>query len=301
MIFTISFNIIMTDKIYDIVLFHYPCQDGLSSGWIVDKFHKENNSKIELYPIQHGKIIDLEKLNNKKIIFCDYAPSVEVIEEIEKIAIKITILDHHITSQKALENKTFAIFDMNKSGCRLTWDYFYNKECPLFIRMIEDRDIWKWIIPKSREFTAGLTTVCSSVEMYDFDELFKIFNEIIENPFKFDFYIELGDIINKSILIKCKYIALDSLKKINKYQNYNVCIVNCSYELSSDLGNILSTSDLVDFAVLWRYNNTKEEYYVSLRSKDKVDVSLIAKEFGGGGHKNASGFSTKINPIILFN
>ena len=64
---------------------------------------------------------------------------------------------------------------MNKSGCRITWDYFYNEECPLFIRMIEDRDIWKWLIPKSREFTAGLSTVCSSIEMYDFDELFKIF------------------------------------------------------------------------------------------------------------------------------
>ena len=34
---------------------------------------------------------------------------------------------------------------------------------------------------------------------------------------------------------------------------------------------------------------------------NKVDVSIIAKEFGGGGHKNASGFATKINPTILFN
>ena len=102
-------------------------------------------------------------------------------------------------------------------------------------------------------------------------------------------------------MIKCKYMALESLKKINHYQNYNVCIVNCSYELSSNLGNILSSYDSVDFAVLWRYNHTKEEYYVSLRSNDKTDVSLIATQFGGGGHKNASGFLTKTNPIILFN
>ena len=291
----------MSDKIYDIVLFHYPCQDGLSSGWIVNKFHKEHNITIDLYPIQHGKIIDIERLTNKKVIFCDYAPSKEAIEEIEKVTLKITILDHHISSQKALENKNYAIFDMNKSGAGLTWDYFYNNECPLFIKMVEDRDIWKWKIPKSKEFTAGLSTVCSSIEMYNFDELFNIFDEILINPFKFDFYIELGDIINKSIMIKCKYMALESLKKINHYQNYNVCIVNCSYELSSDLGNILSSYDTVDFAVLWRYNHTKEEYYVSLRSNDKTDVSLIAKKFGGGGHKNASGFSTKINPIILFN
>jgi bifunctional oligoribonuclease and PAP phosphatase NrnA len=32
---------------------------------------------------------------------------------------------------------------------------------------------------------------------------------------------------------------------------------------------------------------------VSLRSMDKVDVSRIAASFGGGGHKNASGFTMK--------
>ena len=102
-------------------------------------------------------------------------------------------------------------------------------------------------------------------------------------------------------MIKCKYMAQESLKKIDRYQNYNVCIVNCSSDLTSDLGNILASSDECDFAALWKYNHTKEEYYVSLRSDNKADVSLIAKEFGGGGHKNAAGFSTKINPIILFN
>jgi phosphoesterase RecJ-like protein len=36
---------------------------------------------------------------------------------------------------------------------------------------------------------------------------------------------------------------------------------------------------------------TPENCTVGLRSRDKVDVSAIAAEFGGGGHKNASGFS----------
>lgn len=293
----------MINNIYDIVLFHYPCQDGLTSGWIVNKFHQEQNIKIDLYPIQYGKEIDLNRLTDKKIIFCDFAPSKDLLDEIEKITTKITILDHHISAQKALQDKKYAIFDMNKSGAGLTWDYFYPMEkMPLFIEMIQDRDIWTWKIKNSREFTTGFSTACSGIEMYEFTKLFELFDELNGlNPFKFDFYIELGEIINKSIMLKCKYMALESLKKINRYQNYNVCIVNCSSELSSDLGNILSSSNGCDFAALWRYNNTKEEYYVSLRSDNKADVSLIAKEFGGGGHKNAAGFSTKINPIILFN
>jgi phosphoesterase RecJ-like protein len=33
------------------------------------------------------------------------------------------------------------------------------------------------------------------------------------------------------------------------------------------------------------------EWRVSMRSKGDIDVNAIAKEFGGGGHKNASGCS----------
>jgi oligoribonuclease NrnB/cAMP/cGMP phosphodiesterase (DHH superfamily) len=294
----------MTDKIYDIILFHYPCQDGLSSAWVVYRYLYEyhKDKQIELYPIQYGKTINLERLTNKRVIFCDYAPSKEVLEQIETVVSHIKILDHHISSQKALVDKPYAIFDMTKSGVGLTWEYFFSdKRMPKFLRMIQDRDLWTWKIENSREFTSGFTTVCSSIEMYDFNQLFELFNELYEkDKQKFQFYIELGEIMNKSTMLKCKYIALDHLKKINHYKGYNVCVVNCSSELSSDLGNILASSDGVDFAALWRYNHAKEEYYVSLRSDNKADVSLIAKEFGGGGHKNASGFATKINPIILF-
>lgn len=298
----------MTDKMYDIVLFHYPCQDGLASAWVLHHYYKsltkDQSKQIEFYPIQHGKVINLERLINKCVIFCDYAPPKEVLDQIEKVASKITILDHHISSQKALVDKPYAIFDMTKSGVGLTWKYFFpNEKIPIFLEMIQDRDLWTWKIDNSREFTSGFYTACSGIEIDDFDKLFELFNELYydNESNKFNFYINIGKVINKSTLMKCKYIALEHIKKINNYKDHNVCIVNCSSELSSDLGNILASSDGVDFAALWRYNHNKEEYYVSLRSDDKVDVSLIAKDFGGGGHKNASGFATKINPIILFN
>ena len=36
-----------------------------------------------------------------------------------------------------------------------------------------------------------------------------------------------------------------------------------------------------------------QKYKVSLRSKSKVDVSVIAKHFGGGGHVRAAGVTMK--------
>ena len=34
-----------------------------------------------------------------------------------------------------------------------------------------------------------------------------------------------------------------------------------------------------------------DDWRVSLRSKGSIDINAVAREFGGGGHKNASGCS----------
>jgi len=39
---------------------------------------------------------------------------------------------------------------------------------------------------------------------------------------------------------------------------------------------------------------------VSLRSKKDIDISTLAEYYGGGGHKNASGFEMKIDNIEIF-
>jgi len=295
----------MENKTYDIILFHYPCQDGLASAWVANYFHTINNKldlKLLLYPIQHGHIIDQTKLINKRVLFCDYSPSLEIIKQIEKIASKITILDHHISAKNALETIPYAIFDMNKSGAGLTWEYFFpDSRIPDFIEMIQDRDIWTWKLPNSRAFTAAFYMVCSSYEYDDFTSLFKLFNDLYLNKEQIKFYLEMGEILNKSNLLKAKNISNSHAKKVNQYLTHKVCIVNCSYEMASDVGNILSSIDDIDFAVLWSYHHPSEYYRISLRSNNKVDVSLIAQQFGGGGHINAAGFSTKVNPIELFN
>ncbi len=42
-------------------------------------------------------------------------------------------------------------------------------------------------------------------------------------------------------------------------------------------------------AVVFFKQSAGDEYRVSLRSKGDVDIGAVAKEFGGGGHKNAAG------------
>jgi bifunctional oligoribonuclease and PAP phosphatase NrnA len=44
-------------------------------------------------------------------------------------------------------------------------------------------------------------------------------------------------------------------------------------------------------AVVFFKENARHDWRISMRSKGEVDINAVAKQFGGGGHKNASGCS----------
>ena len=74
-----------------------------------------------------------------------------------------------------------------------------------------------------------------------------------------------------------------------KLRGLDVLVVNSSH-LISDVGSKLARN--CDFAMIWYYDHEDRINKVSLRSfHDHVDVSEIAKQFGGGGHKKAAGFT----------
>ena len=63
-----------------------------------------------------------------------------------------------------------------------------------------------------------------------------------------------------------------------------------TYEDTEGLINLpLTAKEIV--AVMFFKEVGTDEWRVSLRSKGDIDINVIAKEFGGGGHKNASGCS----------
>ena len=61
-----------------------------------------------------------------------------------------------------------------------------------------------------------------------------------------------------------------------------------TYEDTEGLVNMPLTVKDIE-AVIFFKQEKGDEYRVSLRSKADVDVNAVAKAFGGGGHKNASG------------
>ena len=61
-----------------------------------------------------------------------------------------------------------------------------------------------------------------------------------------------------------------------------------TYEDTEGLINLPLTVKEIQAVVFFKQSEG-EEYRVSMRSKGEVDIGAVAKEFGGGGHKNAAG------------
>jgi len=65
-------------------------------------------------------------------------------------------------------------------------------------------------------------------------------------------------------------------------------IAGGTYEDTEGLVNLPLTVKEIEAVVFFKQEKG-DQYRVSLRSKGEVDINAIAKEYGGGGHKNASG------------
>lgn len=270
----------------DLVIYHYPCVDGATGAWVVKKWCEEHKlSPPELYGCRPGmKEYDFPDVKNKSIVIVDICFSREIILNFKEECKELVILDHHKTSKENMEGLDYALFDDNRAGCQIAWDYFFpEKKRPHFLNLVADRDLWKWEYEESKTFSAAV-----------FDKYPKITPENIEelSTTELSKFIEYGQLLltfqNKQIQHICKN-ATKSLIKTPKGE-FTVKAVN-TRQYRSEVGHILATSGDCDFAVLFSYCFEKDEWWISFRS-DTMDISDIAKSFPrGGGHPKAAGFT----------
>jgi phosphoesterase RecJ-like protein len=65
-----------------------------------------------------------------------------------------------------------------------------------------------------------------------------------------------------------------------------------TYEDTEGLINLPLTVKEIQAVVFFK-ENAPDDWRISMRSKGNIDINAVAKQFGGGGHKNASGCSAK--------
>ena len=299
-------------KYYNYVIYHKKCPDGFAGFFILHKAKKIDKNAI-IFPDVPGAKVVPSNIDNKDVIIIDVAYKANIVREIIMRAKSLLFIDHHITIHeeiKELQNqfsdKFRYIFNNNKSGATLTWDFLYpKKKHPYFIDLIEDNDIGRWKMPNIKNFMTGFSV------NYDlkltFDNI-KKFNSLL-NKSTINKLINKGKIYNEyKSYLTTENASRYSVKKFpsnliyKKFNNffskpgqYKVAVYcGSSCPGPSDLAEkILKESDC-DFFIAWVLNFDRNEYILTFRSIN-INVGEIAKLFNGGGHTYAAACSFKID------
>jgi oligoribonuclease NrnB/cAMP/cGMP phosphodiesterase (DHH superfamily) len=180
-----------------------------------------------------------------------------------------------------LADLPFCTFDMNESGASLTWRHFHG--APLtgadmnpLVRYVKDRDLWRWELPYSREVNAWLRS-------FEFD--LGTWDELV-------FMLETGmaSVIGAGAAIRrCEEQTIKRQSRhfrLVRFGDLLVRATNATEQLSDTAGELAKETGA---GAVW-FARTDGRIQWSIRSDGRVDVSAVAKSYGGGGHKAAAGF-----------
>lgn len=255
-------------------IFHGNCADGFTSAWVV---RKALGDSVDFHPGVYSN--PPPPVEGRDVLMVDFSYKRPVLEQIRDQAKSVLILDHHETAQADLQDLpgVQSVFDMKRSGAGITWDYFFpNKPRPVLLNHVEDRDLWKFALRRTREIQAAVFSYPYDFKAWDFlmeeadPEKLAIEGEAIERK-HFKDIRELIQVVTREFTIS----------------GHVVPIANLPYTLTSDAALMLAKGK--PFAGC--YWDTPEGRVFSLRStEDGLNVADIAKFYGGGGHKHASGF-----------
>lgn len=257
-----------------LVIYHADCADGFGAAWAA---RRALGDSAEYLPCQYGRPAP-EIEPGREVYIVDFSFPRDVLLAMGEKAKSILVLDHHKTAQEALSGEwpenIHVTFDMERSGARMAWEFFNGSATPALIQYIEDRDLWRWKLPDSREVSAPLRSYPMDFALWDALSVGQLATEgaaILRYTNQ-----QIGD--------------LASMAQRRDIGGHKVPVINAPACWASEICNTLAQGE--PFAASWCASET--EIFWSLRSApDGLDVSEIAKQFGGGGHKHAAGFKTE--------
>lgn len=277
-------------------IYHGNCADGFTAAWAV---WRRFGDAWDYAPANYGDTPP--DVSGRDVTLVDFSYKRPVLLEMAQQSRTLHILDHHKTAAADLAGFVVpteydpdsllklaahvydlpiaALFDMNRSGAGIAWDFFHAPDTrPKLVKYAEDRDLWRFALPFSREVNAYIFA-----HEYDFGTWTALANLIDDET---DAVVLMGAAIEKKHHKDVRELTA-ALRRRMMIGGYEVWAASLPYTLTSDAGHLMAQGE--PFAAC--YWDTPEGRVFSLRSTDDgADVSAIAKQYGGGGHRNAAGF-----------
>ena len=269
-----------------LVIYHGNCADGFSAAWCF--WRKYGNGADYVAGVYQQAPPDV---TGRDVYLVDFSYKRAVVEGMLKNARNVCLIDHHKTAIEDLhplfmqdswagEPKQLAHFtDLNRSGATLAWDYLFPGEArPLLLGHVEDRDLWRFKLAGTREIQAFVFS-----HEYTFEQWDRLMSAD---------QVELLKMTAAGAAIERKHhkdVAelVSVCKRRMTIAGHDVPVASLPYTLVSDAAHLMAQGEA--FAAC--YWDTAEGRTFGLRATDDgMDVSEVAKQYGGGGHAKAAGF-----------
>ena len=280
-----------------LVIYHGNCADGFSAAWC---FWRKYGTGADYVAGVYQQ--DPPDVTGRDVYLVDFSYKRAVVEQMLRTARSVTLIDHHKTAVDDLRplkadmvatnnngmGDNFGWFcDLDRSGATLAWDYLFpGEDRPLLLGHVEDRDLWRFKLPGTREIQAFVFSHEYSFDLWDKlmsadqVELLKMTaaGAAIERKHHKD-VAELVAVCKRRMVIGA----------------YDVPVASLPYTLVSDAAHLMAQGE--PFAAC--YWDTAEGRVFGLRATDEgVDVSEVAKQYGGGGHAKAAGFKVPRGHVL---
>lgn len=271
-----------------LVIYHANCADGFSAAWC---FWRKFGTGADYLPGVYGN--PPPDVAGRNVFLVDFSYPHDVLAAMLLDAWCVTLIDHHKTAIEAsyglLSAGLIRYIDLDRSGATLAWDYLFpHEQRPPLLGHIEDRDLWRFQLPGTREIQACVFSHPYSFETWDrlmaadAVELLKMTaaGAAIERKHHKD-VAELVAVCRRRMTIA----------------GHDVPVASLPYTMTSDAGHLMADGE--PFAAC--YWDTAEHRSFSLRSRSTgLDVAAIAQTYGGGGHQHAAGFRVeRAHPLAV--
>ena len=189
------------------------------------------------------------------------------------------VIDHHQTN---LFEGNINIVEQQSSTCEIVYSIIKHFKHKISIR--NQSKIYAGIITDTNNFTVG-----------NFNKkTFKIASEIIDNVDHEKIY---SNFLGRNTMKNMQLLSI-AINNIKSFNNDNIIISHITHDeatklnaCSEDFIGIVNKISTISNSLLVCFIYPKgDNYYVSLRAKQGLKVSSLAKANGGGGHDGASAY-----------
>lgn len=298
-----------------LVLFHGSCADGSGAAYAA---YMKFGEEAEYRAVKYGDLPPTdEEVRGREVYVLDFSFKREVHDQLVRAAGSFTLIDHHKTAAETYgtgvivgwadplrQAHQYIHIDMNKSGAVLAWEHFHpHIQIPLLLLYIQDRDLWRWKLGSSHEVSAalenrGVREDFKALLKIEGSHLLKMRDRYVEGMARHAEVVEFR-------FLRSTITEMKLLEAVTRWSEDDtrgaIQLLTCNATvLKDETGNALAKQaaalGMPAMVAVWTRDGAYGIFRVSLRSIGDVDVSGIAKSYGGGGHKNAAGFECKELP-----